>query len=586
MDLLPPNEINQIDKASVQKPLVLVMPSTNYNQRPENTKIDTIIIHHTAPFSSLTKVGYFFQDVASRVSAHYTVGREGLIIQSVLDEDRAWHAGPSSWLGKGNVNDYSVGIEILNDGDGKDPFTAPQYNALIKLTAYLMKKYDVSLSRVVGHRDIAYPLGRKSDPADNFDWKLFKNKLRDEVNISKSFFGSKDNPQEFNIPISNVLSDLKSNNDGDRSLAMDKLLTVNHKSYSNEIETAFKKETSPLIKAKFFKLFEVETNGKYVRQGTQILANYTNENNILLFSVINYLLETDKDNLKNNLLEILNDKTINKDLKIAVIKAITNYKDQKIKQIIVDELKSTDSLDVKKAIIESLAKYEDKSLNDILLSYTGVEASDSIKALAIDALRITFDTKVEKRLLELLKEENINKTVLEATTWTLIRKDSLLGIKQLTEESIYNQLDTKLKIALFNIIFKLKLADYDTWIVQQFEKEPDLRIRSVIVIALGKLNTDKGFSFLSSLLDKDFDSELRLIIFKALSNSDRPEVIKNLPKVVSRVDVPYEAKLVALSTIKDKKLNNLILNLKEVLVESKNPDLDLIIEDTIKAIEK
>src|SRR5688500_5981979 len=78
-------------KTVLEHPLTLLMPSVNYNQRPENTKIDTIIIHHTAPFASLTRVGYFFQDINSRVSAHYTVGKEGLIIESVDEKERAWH---------------------------------------------------------------------------------------------------------------------------------------------------------------------------------------------------------------------------------------------------------------------------------------------------------------------------------------------------------------------------------------------------------------------------------------------------------------------------------------------------------------
>jgi len=130
----------QPETFKIEKPLSILMYSPNYNDRPKKSKIESIIIHHTAPFYSLTRVGYYFQDINSRVSSHYIVGKEGLIIECVNDEKRSWHAGYSSWKGKFNVNDYSIGIEVLNNGDGKDNWTQSQYNSLAKLTAYLIKK--------------------------------------------------------------------------------------------------------------------------------------------------------------------------------------------------------------------------------------------------------------------------------------------------------------------------------------------------------------------------------------------------------------------------------------------------------------
>jgi N-acetylmuramoyl-L-alanine amidase len=63
----------------------------------------------------------------------------------------------------------------VNKGDGKDPFTEKQYEALGKLVAYLQSEYDILRDRITGHKDIALPKGRKIDPADNFSYeRLFE----------------------------------------------------------------------------------------------------------------------------------------------------------------------------------------------------------------------------------------------------------------------------------------------------------------------------------------------------------------------------------------------------------------------------
>ena len=50
------------------------------------------------------------------------------IFNLVAEEDRAWHAGVSGWARRDNLNDTSIGIEIVNlarDDDGV--FTFPDY---------------------------------------------------------------------------------------------------------------------------------------------------------------------------------------------------------------------------------------------------------------------------------------------------------------------------------------------------------------------------------------------------------------------------------------------------------------------------
>lgn len=156
----------------INKPSVISMPSPNYGSRPGGSgDITAIVLHDTGDATTKAQqIGSYFQNPEAEVSSHYTIGKDGAIVQSVEDGNRAWHAGVSSFQGRDDVNDYSLGIEICNSGSGSDPFTDAQYESTINLVAWMCKTYNLPVDRITGHRDIALPKGRKVDPADNFDW--------------------------------------------------------------------------------------------------------------------------------------------------------------------------------------------------------------------------------------------------------------------------------------------------------------------------------------------------------------------------------------------------------------------------------
>ena len=77
---------------------------------------------------------------------------------------RAWHAGVSTWRGRGGCNDFSIGIEI--EGDAVTPFTDQQYAALVELLTATKQNYPIRA--VTTHSEIAP--GRKIDPGPTFDW--------------------------------------------------------------------------------------------------------------------------------------------------------------------------------------------------------------------------------------------------------------------------------------------------------------------------------------------------------------------------------------------------------------------------------
>ena len=99
-----------------------------------------------------------------KVSAHFLVRRDGELVQFVGCNDRAWHAGASSWKGCEGCNDFSIGIEL--EGTDDVPYTRAQYTRLARLVRALRRTYPIA--DIVGHSDIAPT--RKTDPGPAFDW--------------------------------------------------------------------------------------------------------------------------------------------------------------------------------------------------------------------------------------------------------------------------------------------------------------------------------------------------------------------------------------------------------------------------------
>jgi len=135
--------------------------SPHYNRRPAGSKIWCIVIHATAN-STLEGVIKWFQNPQSFVSAHYNIGKDGRIVQMVADELRAWHAGKSVWKGIEDVNNFSIGIELVNKNDGQDPYPPAQYQATVALCKALMQKYGIKAEDIVSHKAIS--LSGKTDP--------------------------------------------------------------------------------------------------------------------------------------------------------------------------------------------------------------------------------------------------------------------------------------------------------------------------------------------------------------------------------------------------------------------------------------
>ena len=145
--------------------------SPNYSSKNRLKKnIKFIIIHYTGMQSEIASIKRL-KDIKSKVSCHYFINRKGQVTQMVMDNKVAWHAGQSKWKNFKNLNENSIGIELVNTGHefGYQNFSNSQITGLISLCEKLRKKYSIKKENFLGHSDIA-PL-RKLDPGEKFPWK-------------------------------------------------------------------------------------------------------------------------------------------------------------------------------------------------------------------------------------------------------------------------------------------------------------------------------------------------------------------------------------------------------------------------------
>lgn len=163
------------------------MPSPNHGPRPAQASVDLIVLHSI----SLPPGQYGGDEVARlftnqldweqhpyfktiqgmQVSAHFYIRRQGELQQFVSCDERAWHAGVSSYRGRSNCNDDSIGIEL--EGVEGGPFEDSQYETLAGLCAAILQHYPIA--HIAGHEHIAP--ARKADPGKGFDWARLQQSL-------------------------------------------------------------------------------------------------------------------------------------------------------------------------------------------------------------------------------------------------------------------------------------------------------------------------------------------------------------------------------------------------------------------------
>ena len=163
-----------------------ITQSPNFDTKSRKKKeIKFIVIHYTGMQSERACIKRLTNN-KSKVSTHYLVNRYGVITKLIDESNTAWHAGKSKWKNFINLNRQSIGIELVNKGHqfGYQKFSKKQISKLILLCKFLIKKYKIKETNILGHSDIA-PL-RKKDPGEKFPWYfLSKKKIGYWYNINK-----------------------------------------------------------------------------------------------------------------------------------------------------------------------------------------------------------------------------------------------------------------------------------------------------------------------------------------------------------------------------------------------------------------
>ena len=178
---------------------VQFLPSPNCDERSAAADVTLVVIHCISlprgEFGSKVPSALFTNSIdfdryeelkdldGLRVSAHVLVERNGEVTQFVPFDKRAWHAGVSTWQGRTNCNDFSIGIEL--EGTDDSEYEDIQYDVLTAILTALFARYSaISFGNVVGHAEIA--AGRKTDPGPLFDWRRLFSKLAKNVPSHKS----------------------------------------------------------------------------------------------------------------------------------------------------------------------------------------------------------------------------------------------------------------------------------------------------------------------------------------------------------------------------------------------------------------
>ena len=138
---IPPGTSEPFAKPEIKQ----FIQSPNFNSR-NGAQIRRVVLHYTTSRNVMGTIAWF-QNPASKVSAHYVIARNGDIYQMVRDSDAAWHAR--------SANAESIGIE--HSAAQGDQLTSEQEVSSVALLRWLVSTYKLRWEDINGHRFKAMP---------------------------------------------------------------------------------------------------------------------------------------------------------------------------------------------------------------------------------------------------------------------------------------------------------------------------------------------------------------------------------------------------------------------------------------------
>lgn len=139
--------------------------------------VDGQVVYTQAPHDAV----FWRDDFARRTDAsiHYVVDREGKIAQQRPEERTAGHVASAAHP---TANITSVGIEMVNRGDGVEPFPEPLVKAVTALAVNIAARHGLGPDAIRTHAELdtrmevcaGAPFPRKTDPGPLFPLEAVK----------------------------------------------------------------------------------------------------------------------------------------------------------------------------------------------------------------------------------------------------------------------------------------------------------------------------------------------------------------------------------------------------------------------------
>ena len=156
--------------------MIKLLPDSCYSQQPLR-RVDCIVLHAMSAINDPEASNkYGMQECYNvlakyQVSAHYLIGQnQGEAWQLVPYNQIAWHAGESVWNGRPNVNNFSLGVELVGSQQ-LGIYTDWQYEELARWLAEQCRFHFLTWNEITTHAIISP--GRKTDP-----WNLDINRVQ------------------------------------------------------------------------------------------------------------------------------------------------------------------------------------------------------------------------------------------------------------------------------------------------------------------------------------------------------------------------------------------------------------------------
>lgn len=172
------------DEINATKPKMDVeLLTVNPYSRPgtKTKKIRGIVIHYTAnPGATAMGNRNYFENLKdtkqTKASSNFIIGLEGEIVQCVP----TWEVAYAS----NGRNEDTVSIECCHP-DKSGRFTKDTYESMVRLTAWLCMKFDLTEQEVIRHYDVTGKNCPKYFVEDEKSWKRFRGDVKTAIEKAK-----------------------------------------------------------------------------------------------------------------------------------------------------------------------------------------------------------------------------------------------------------------------------------------------------------------------------------------------------------------------------------------------------------------